>query len=196
MEAQIVDIADEIAYDNHDLDDGLTSGLLSEQDLLKLSLWRGISDDINKRFKRIDDNKRKYQIIKSLINLQVTDSISTTEAQLKKIQPQSLQDVRRLNKRIVNFSQNMLSEQKPLRKLLLEKFYHHYRIVRMSTKAKRFIQELFNTYVKNRFQLPVDTQKRIKEDGLRRAICDYIAGMIDRSILNEYKKLFDPYTKV
>ena len=196
MEAQIVDIADEIAYDNHDLDDGLTSGLLSEQDLLKLSLWRGISDDINKRFKRIDDNKRRYQIIKSLINLQVTDSISATEAQLKKIQPQSLQDVRRLNKRIVNFSQNMLSEQKPLRKLLLEKFYHHYRIVRMSTKAKRFIQELFNTYVKNRFQLPVDTQKRIKEDGLRRAICDYIAGMTDRSILNEYKKLFDPYTKV
>ena len=90
----------------------------------------------------------------------------------------------------------MLSERKPLRKLLLEKFYQHYRIVRMSTKAKRFIQELFNTYIKNRFQLPVGTQRRIKEDGLRRAICDYIAGMTDRSILNEYKKLFDPYTKV
>ena len=87
MEAQIVDIADEIAYDNHDLDDGLTSGLLSEQDLLELPLWRRISDDINKRFKKIDDNKRRYQIIKSLINIQVTDSITTTEAKLKQMQP-------------------------------------------------------------------------------------------------------------
>ena len=196
MEAQIVDIADEIAYDNHDLDDGLTSGLLSEQDLLKLSLWRRISDDINKRFKKIDDNKRRYQIIKSLINLQVTDSISTTEAQLKKIQPQSFQDVRRLNKRIVDFSQNMFSERKPLRKFLLEKLYNHYRVIRMSTKAKRFIQELFNTYIKNQSQLPIAVQKRIKVDGLRRSVCDYLAGMTDRSTLDEYEKLFDPYTKV
>lgn len=196
MEAQVVDIADEIAYDNHDLDDGLTSGILSFEDLIKLTLWSKISNDINKKYKAIPDNKRKYQVIKSLIDFQVTDLIHSTEAQLRKIKPRSWQDVKKINKRIVNFSQNMLSERRPLRKLLLDKFYLHFRIVRMSTKAKRFIQELFNTYIQNQSQLPVSIQKRIKQDGLPRSVCDYIAGMTDRSILDEYEKLFDPNTKV
>ncbi|KPK43010.1 MAG: deoxyguanosinetriphosphate triphosphohydrolase [Omnitrophica WOR_2 bacterium SM23_29] len=196
MEAQIVDVADEIAYDNHDLDDGLTSGLLSEEDLFNLSLWRRISDDINKKYKKIDSDKRRYQIIKSLIDIQVTDVIKSTEARLKETDPRTWQDIKKLNKRMVEFSQDMLSDRKPLRKLLLERFYHHYRIVRMSAKAKKFIEELFNTYIKNPLQLPITTQKRIKEDGLRRAVCDYIAGMTDRSTLDEYEKLFDPHTKV
>lgn len=196
MEAQIVDVADEIAYDNHDLDDGLTSGLLCEQDLFNLSLWKRLSDCINQKYEKIDSHKRKYQIIKSLIDIQVTDVINSTEAQLKKIKPGSWRDIKKLNKRIVGFSQNMLSQRRPLRKLLSEKLYHHYRIVRMSTKAKRFIEQLFNTYVKNPFQLPASTQRRIKEDGLRRAVCDYLAGMTDRSTLDEHEKLFDPKTKV
>lgn len=196
MEAQIVDVADEIAYDNHDLDDGLTSGLLFEEDLLKIPLWKSISGHINKKYKTIDCDKRKYLIIRSLINIQVTDIIQHAEAQLKKINPRSWQDIKMLEKRIVNFSPGMLTERKPLRKLLLEKLYHHYRVVRMSTKAKRFIRELFDTYIKNPSQLPVSIQKRIKEGGLRRSVCDYIAGMTDRSTLDEYEKLFDPYTKV
>jgi dGTPase len=196
METQVVDVADEIAYDNHDLDDGLTSGLLSEDDLIKLSLWARITDDINKRYKKIDRDKRRYQIIKSLINIQVTDSICATEARLKKIKPRSYRDIRKSNKRIVDFSQDMLSERKPLRGFLLEKLYHHYHVVRMSTKARRFIRELFNTYVENPSQLPLPIQRRIKEHGLRRSVCDYIAGMTDPSTLDEYEKLFDPYTKV
>ncbi len=196
MEAQVVDVADEIAYDNHDLDDGLASGLLSEKDLLELPLWRKISNDINKRYKKIDHDKRRYQIIKLLINTQVTDLIHSTEARLRKIKPRSWRDIKKMNKRIVDFSQNMLSERKPLRKFLLEKLYRHYRVVRMSTKAKRFIEELFNTYIQNQSQLPIKVQRRIKTDGLRRSVCDYIAGMTDRSTLDEYEKLFDPYTKV
>lgn len=196
METQIVDIADEIAYDNHDLDDGLSSGLLSEEDLLKLPLWRRISNDVNKRYKNIGNDKRIYQIIKCLINVQVTDSIRSTEARIKKISPQSWQDIRKLNKRIVDFSQDMLSERKPLRKFLLENLYRHYLVERMSAKAKRFIQELFYTYIKSPSQLPVNIQKRINQNGLHRSVCDYIAGMTDRSTLNEYEKLFNPYTKV
>jgi len=196
LEAQVVDIADEIAYDNHDLDDGLASGLLFEEDLQKLPLWQRVSNEINKRYKNIDKDKRRYQIIKSLINLQVTDIICSTETRLRKIKPRSWQDVKKINKRIVDFSQNVLAERKPLRKFLLENFYHHYRIIRMSAKAKRFIQELFNTYIKNPCQLPLSVQKRIEEDGLQRCVCDYIAGMTDRSTLDEYEKLFDPYTKV
>jgi dGTPase len=196
MEAQVVDMADEIAYDNHDLDDGLTSGMLSEEDLLKIPLWKRISEDINKKYKSIDDNKKRYLIIRSLINIQVTDLIRQTESQLKKLKPSSWEDIKKLNNRIVNFSREMLAERKPMRKLLLEKLYRHYRVVRMSTKAKRFIKELFDTYVKNPKQLPAEVQKRIKQDGLRRSVCNYIAGMTDRSTLDEYEKLFDPYTKV
>ncbi len=196
LETQVVDVADEIAYDNHDLDDGLTSGLLSEGDLVKLSLWGRIADDINKRYKKIDNDKRRYQIIKSLIDIQVTDSIRATEARLKKIKPRSWRDIRKSNKRIVDFGQDMLSQRKPLRRFLLEKLYQHYHVVRMSTKAKRFIQELFNTYIKNPSQLPPSVQRRIKQNGLRRSVCDYIAGMTDTSALDEYEKLFDPYTKV
>jgi dGTPase len=196
MEAQVVDMADEIAYDNHDLDDGLTSGMLSGEDLLKIPLWKKISEDINKKYKSIDDNKKRYLIIRSLINIQVTDLIRQTESQLKKLKPSSWEDIKKLNNRIVNFSREMLAERKPMRKLLLEKLYRHYRVVRMSTKAKRFIKELFDTYVKNPKQLPAEVQKRIKQDGLRRSVCNYIAGMTDRSTLDEYEKLFDPYTKV
>ncbi|MFH1338682.1 MAG: deoxyguanosinetriphosphate triphosphohydrolase [Candidatus Omnitrophota bacterium] len=196
MEAQVVDMADEIAYDNHDLDDGLTSGMLFEEDLLKIPLWKRISEDINKKYRAIDGGKKMYLIIKSLINIQVTDLIRQTEAQLKKFKPGSWQDIKKINSRIVNFSRNMLAERKPMRKLLLEKLYRHYRVVRMSTKAKRFIKELFYTYIKNPAQLPAGVQTRIKLNGLRRSVCDYIAGMTDRSTLDEYEKLFDPYTKV
>jgi dGTPase len=84
----------------------------------------------------------------------------------------------------------------PLRDFLKERLYRHYRVVRMSAKAKRFIQELFLLYVKKPEQLPMHVQKRIARDGTRRVVCDYIAGMTDRYALDEYKKLFDPYEKV
>ena len=197
LEAQIVDVADEIAYDNHDLDDGLSSGSLLETDLLELPLWERICAEINKKYPRIDKDKKRYQAVKSLINIQVTDVIRWTESELNKIRPASCQDIRKLNKRIVGFSQDILSEREPLRKLLLDKFYRHYRVVRMSFKAKRFIKRLFDTYLENPSQLPLGIQKRIKKgDSLRRTVCDYIAGMTDRSVLDEYKKLFNPYTKV
>ena len=168
-----------------------------EEDLLELSLWQRISKGVNKKYTRIDKDKKRYQTVKSLINIQVTDVIRSIESKLNEIKPNSYLDIKKLDKRIAGFSQDMLSEREPLRKLLLEKFYRHYRVVRMSSKAKRFIKRLFDTYMENSSQLPLDIQKRIKKgDSLRRTVCDYIAGMTDRSVLDEYKKLFNPYTKV
>jgi len=196
LETQVVDIADEIAYDNHDLDDGLTSGLINESDLENLAIWEHIDKQIGAKYAGIEPQKRKYLIIRSLIDLQVTDLIRETEKNIKKLKLESCRDVKKLNKKVVTFSKVMLNLRIPLRRFLMEKLYHHYRVIRMSNKAKRFIQELFSVYLKSPGELPVEIQRKIPKDGVRRAVCDYIAGMTDRYALDEYKKLFNPYEKV
>jgi dGTPase len=196
METQIVDIADEIAYDNHDIDDGLTSGLLKEQDLEKVVLWNNINKEISKKYAKIVPERKKYLIIRSLIDMQVTDLISQTEKNTAKLKLKSYLDIKKLDKKIVSFSKPMQDCRKPLREFLLEKLYHHYRVIRMADKAKRFIKELFRVYVARPESLPLAVQNRIPAEGVRRTVCDYIAGMTDRYALDEYKKLFYPYEKV
>ena len=196
LETQIVDVADEIAYDNHDLDDGLTSKLLKESDLKKLLIWDNIFKEISKKYAKIDEQQRKYLIIRSLINIQVTDLIRETEKRIAESKLKSYRDVKKLDKKIVSFSKEIVEQRKPLREFLMKNLYHHYRVIRMSIKAKRFIQELFKVYVDKPQQLPLQIQKRVSADGARRAVSDYIAGMTDRYALDEYKKLFDPYEKV
>ncbi|MFH0913181.1 MAG: deoxyguanosinetriphosphate triphosphohydrolase [Candidatus Omnitrophota bacterium] len=196
LETQVVDIADEIAYDNHDLDDGLASGLLKESDLEKVPLWNNISKGIYKKYAKIEGEKKKYLIISSLINTQVTDIIHETEKRIEKVKPKTCEEIKKINKKIVSFSDEMQKIRRPLRVFLMEKLYHHYRVMRMSSKAKRFIQQLFKTYTDNPQQLPSNLQENIPAEGVRRVVCDYIAGMTDRYALNEYKKLFDPYEKV
>ena len=196
LETQIVDIADEIAYDNHDLDDGITSGLLKESDLEKLQIWNNICRKISQKYAKIDYQERKYLIIRALIDMQVTDLIQEIEKKIKKLDLKSHLEIKKYAKKIASFSSEMLKLRKPLRELLMDKLYHHYRVIRMSAKAKRFLKELFNVYMDIPTALPPGIQKRIPADGRRRVVCDYIAGMTDRYALDEYKKLFDPYEKV
>lgn len=196
LETQVVDIADEIAYDNHDIDDGITSGLLKEEDLEKLPIWNKISKETDKKYAKILPERRKYLIIRSLIDMQVTDLIQETEKTINKLKLKSYIQVKKLDNKIVSFSKSMQNLKRPLRRFLMENLYHHHRVIRMSNKAKRFIQELFKIYMDNPRQLPPHIQKNIAQDGTRRVICDYIAGMTDRYALDEYKKLFDPYEKV
>jgi len=196
LETQVVDIADEIAYDNHDLDDGLASGLIRETDLAARPIWNNLNKNITGKYAKLTAEKRRYLIIRSLIDLQVTDLIRETEKNIVKFKLKSHQDAKKIDKKIVTFSQDMLKLRRPLRQFLMERLYNHYRVVRMSTKAKRFIKELFEVYIANPKQLPEKIQNRFPRDGVRRAVCDYIAGMTDRYALDEYKKLFDPYEKV
>lgn len=196
LETQIVDIADEIAYDNHDLDDGITSGLIKESDLKKLKIWNNICDSISRKYATIDAEQRKYLIIRSLINMQVTDIINETEKKLAKLKIKTSGDIRKTKEKIPVFSKEMSELRKPLRDFLINKLYCHYRVTRMSYKAKRFIQDLFNLYVENPKQLPEQVQNKIGRFSKKQAVCDYIAGMTDRYALDEYKKLFDPYEKV
>lgn len=195
IETQVVDIADEIAYDNHDLDDGLTSGLLSEKDLESVGLWNRVCKTVSDKYGRLKGDLHKYQIIKSLIDLQVTDIINESEKRLKKLTLKSSLDARNLSAKVIAFSEEIQRERLPLRKFLLENLYRHWRVIRMSHKAKRFVQDLFNVYLSEPEQLPNSFSYEHGQP-LRRIISDYIAGMTDRCALDEYKKLFDPYEKV
>ena len=196
LETQIVDIADEIAYDNHDLDDGITSGLLKESELEDLEIWKNIWLDISKKYDKISSERKKYLMIRSLINIQVTDLIQETEKRINKCGLKSSADVRKAPQKIVSFSKTMTELRKPLREFLMHRLYRHYRVIRMSNKAKLFIQELFKYYLDKPEALPTSMQAKIAKDGRRRVVCDYIAAMTDRYALDEYKKLFDPYQKV
>ncbi|MBU4377134.1 MAG: deoxyguanosinetriphosphate triphosphohydrolase [Candidatus Omnitrophica bacterium] len=196
LETQAVDMADEIAYDNHDLDDGITSGMIDKADLQKIDLWSEAHAAIALKYKGLSEEKSKYQIIRKLIDSQVTDSISESEKNIKRKNIKSSGDVKRLNKKVICFSNEMFKKRKPLRQFLMNNLYQHYRIVRMSDKAIRFIKDLFRVYLTKPQQLPPKFQKRLKKEGAYRVICDYIAGMTDRYALDEYKKFFEPYERV
>ena len=197
LESQVADIADEIAYDNHDLDDGLTSGLLKEDDLRELALWEAARQAVEARAGQLNAEIRKYQMIRELINRQVTDLIQETTRRLTKHRIQSVEDVRACPERLVGFSAPLQELRKPLKAFLWTRLYHHYRVMRMADKAKRFITELFRLYLEKPEQLPNTTRSRItRGEDPWRVVCDYIAGMTDRYCLEEYRKLFDPFERV
>jgi len=195
LEAQVVEVADEIAYDNHDLDDGLHAGILSEEDLDSTEIWRMASEEVRKRG-NLSTKVARTQTVVYLINLQTTSLIRHSAQLLDASGVSSVEEVRSAGRRLIAFdpkTKSMLSE---LRNLLLRKVYRHYRVVRMSEKAKRFVEDLFRAYCKKSEQLPPDYQAQVKKHGLERTVCDYIAGMTDRYAQDEYKRLFHPYERV
>lgn len=196
LEAQVVDIADEIAYDNHDLDDGIASGLIKDNVLKNIGLWKQTARDIKKTFLHAKRKIINYQIVRALINKQVTDLVIETEKNIKKLNVKSVRDVRRLPRKIISFTRDMEEARRPLREFLIKNLYQHYRVVRMSNKAYRFINDLFRVYTDKTEQLPPTTQSRLKNEDAHRVICDYIAGMTDRYANDEYKRLFEPYERV
>jgi dGTPase len=197
LESQIADVADEIAYDNHDLDDGLASGVLKEEELAEVELWRTAREAVEAQGAPPNAEIRRYQIIRGLINRQVTDLVTASVERLKRRRIESVEDVRACSERLIGFSEEMGRLRTPLKRLLWTQFYHHHRVVRMADKAKRFLGELFSLYTSKPEQLPRTTRSRIaRGDDPHRVVCDYIAGMTDRYCLEEYKKLFDPFERV
>ncbi|MFH1782397.1 MAG: deoxyguanosinetriphosphate triphosphohydrolase [Candidatus Omnitrophota bacterium] len=196
LETQIVDAADEIAYDNHDLDDGIASGLIDERSLSKLELWKDATGHVKKNYSNLPEKIKRHQIIRFIIDRNINDLVKYSEKNIKQKAIKKVEDVRKHPERIINFSNSMQEKRMGLRTCLLENLYKNFRVTRMSDKAKRFIKELFDLYIEKPEQLPPSDQKKIKEYGLHRATCDYIAGMTDRYALDEYKKLFNPYERV
>lgn len=196
LEIQVVDISDEIAYDNHDLDDGLKSGLLSEKDLAGLPLWEEAVAHVEEGSPGIDDHTRRYQIVGYLINRQVSDVVTNTLKNIAGRKIKAVDDIDKEKGRLVDFGKDMVEKRKLLRDFIKENLYTHYRVIRMSKKASRFLRSLFQIYCENPKQLPPQALEYFEERGKYQVICDYMAGMTDRYALDQYKKFFEPYERV
>lgn len=196
LEAQVVEKADSIAYDNHDLDDGLKAGLITEEDLESVELWHFASENVDEKWNGLDKGFKRAQTIIFLINLEVTDLAENAQRNFERLGIRSVADVRACKETVVEFSPELSEQKKRLQDFMNERVYGHYRVVRMSDKAKRFIEDLFRIYVDNPRQLPPEFQQWVEDAGLYQAVCDYIAGMTDRYVQDEYRKLFYPYERV
>ena len=192
LEAQVVDVSDEIAYDHHDLDDGLTSGLIREEDLEELPIWRGASKEARSRNPRLRSEARKYQVIRRLIDLRVTDLLRESERRIRRWRIRRPEEAQTRRERAISASPAMARARAPLKEFLNRELYHHHKVVRMADKAQRFLTALFEAYLRKPEQLPDTTRARLNREDRHRVICDYIAGMTDRYAIEEYRKLFQP----
>ncbi|HOE34638.1 MAG: deoxyguanosinetriphosphate triphosphohydrolase [Chloroflexi bacterium] len=191
LEAQIANVADELAYTSHDLDDGLRSGMITPTQLDGIAIWEIVNESIGRRKTETLDELSRHQIIRRLISFEVTDLIQSIDRYLRKSNVKSSLDVQKLPYNVVGFSEDMYRRNRELKDFLFNNLYRHYRVVRMSAKAEKIITELFGIYQKTPTTLPASIQELVPERGLERTICDYIAGMTDRFAIDEYKRLFD-----
>jgi dGTPase len=189
LEAQICNLADEIAYNNHDVDDGLRSGLLTEEQLDSVSLFARHKREALAEFPHLASRRLIHETVRRMIDVQVTDLLAETQHRIKTQAVQSLTDVERAPP-LVGFSQEMSMENKVLKGFLRESLYRHYQVVRMTSKARRVIQDLFEAFMTDPRLLPPQYQSVEKPEELPRAIADYIAGMTDRYAMKEHRRLF------
>ncbi len=196
LECQVVNLADEIAYTCHDVDDGLSSGLLSVEDLMDVELWRELHERQAPDRQGLTGSLYRYQMVRALVNEMITDAVMASRQALERVRPESPEDIRRLSGNLICRSEAVLNKEARLKQYLFDNMYRHYRLVRMAEKAERIISTLFEAYVDNPNQLPPQFKARTKEEDVHVVVADYIAGMTDRYASQEYKKLTDPFELV
>lgn len=195
LEAQIVNLADEIAYTTADLDDGLRSGMIVPEQLVNIDFWQLVIDELKIDPHRGFTDMDRHRIIRRLVGKEVSDVINATNARLEQHQIKTIQDIRQAGENMVTHSKEVGQLDRQLKDFLFNNLYQHWRVMRMDMKARRFLGELFKAYVSSPVILPASVQEQIDNRGLHRTVCDYIAGMTDRFALQEYTRLFDPMTR-
>jgi len=188
LEAQIANLADEIAYNNHDVDDGLRSGLLQMEQLSTVEIFRRHMRAALREFPKIEGRRLVNETVRRMIDTLVTDLVRQSAATIREYSPATMDDVRR-SPPMIRFSERIRREQTELKQFLHANLYRHYRVSRMSSKARRIVTELFQAFLAEPGLLPPEFQDRARAD-TPRAIADYIAGMTDRYAIVEHRRLF------
>jgi dGTPase len=199
LEAQIANLADEIAYNNHDVDDGMRAGLIEVKQLLDVPLFRTQYEAVTKQYGEISERRLVHEVIRRMINLVCVDLIRTTEANIASARPESIDDVRRRAKPLAAMSDDVRAEHLALKKFLNEHVYQHHKVQRMTSKARRVITQLFDAFLADEKLLPPEhrapvgagEKKAVSEATRARAVADYIAGMTDRYAILEHRRLFE-----
>lgn len=199
LEAQIANIADAIAYNNHDIDDGLRAGLLSIEQLRQVELFEDQFLVVKSAYPELEERRLIHEIIRRMINRQVVDLLQTSEQLLDEAAPATIDEIRQQSAPLIRFSEEMHTLHTDLKRFLRKQLYRHYRVHRMSTKAQRVVRELYDAFHSDNLLLPPDYQKLVREQetesgdaGRARVVADYIAGMTDRFAILEYQRLFNP----
>jgi dGTPase len=196
LEAQIIDLADEIAYNNHDIDDGLKAGYLDPKSLMKIDIWAETYSRVAAKYPGLPEDRQVLQTISHLIGFLILDLVEMTRDNISSKDIKSLEDVHKQLGNLVMFSDNTAARNRELKAFLYKNLYSHYKVERMRIKAERFMTLLFENYLQHPTLLPTTYQLKYAQYGQERVVCDYIAGMTDRYALDEYKRLFDPYERV
>lgn len=199
LEAQIANLADEIAYSNHDLDDGIRAGLITVRELQDVPIFQRHHAEVMQVHPDINERCQVNETVRRMINYVVTDLIETTATAIATAQPADIDAVRGHSRPLVGFSEAVAAEHRALKRFLLDRVYRHYRVLRMTNKADKVIRLLFDAFFERAELMPPehrdaarDTEARVGVAGRARAVADYIAGMTDRYAIIEYERLHDP----
>ncbi len=198
LEAQVAAMADDIAYNNHDIDDGLRAGLFDVTDLADVPLVGPVFADISAHFPGLEAPRLVHEAIRRLIDLMATDLIEESRRRLAESQPRSVDDVRRAGRALIGFSTAMGENDRALKRFLFERMYRHYKVNRMTSKARHVVRELFELYLAQPDCLPTEWRAQAAQPGAAataRLVADYIAGRTDRFALDEHQRLFDVYSR-
>lgn len=193
-EAQIAAVADDVAYNNHDIADGIRAGLLHMDQLAELPLIGDIIRDVRTHYGTLEKGRESHEVVRRLINRMVNDILDESRKRLMRLQPETVNDIRHASHSVISFSDDMKEFDKRLKSFLMQNMYRHYKVNRMSSKAKRVITDLFELFQSEPECLPTEWQRpEILENEQERArhVADFIAGMTDRYAILEHKRLFD-----
>lgn len=197
LEAQLTNIADQIAYNNHDIDDGLRSGLINIEQMRDMQLFSTQYDKVMWKYPDLKGNRRVHETIRRMIGEQVIDLVETSRTRITKVNPQTIEDVRNHTEDLISFSDEMRAHNQELKKFLRENLYFHHKVYRMTRKAHQIIESLFNIFMNDLRLLPPRhlnlARSALVDNGLAgqaRVIADYVAGMTDRYATKEYSRLF------
>ena len=187
LEAQLVNHADEIAYNNHDIDDGYRSGVLEYNALMDVSLFKECAELVKKDYPKIDEARRIHETIRRIMYKSISDICETSETNLNESNPKTIDEIRTLPK-LINFSEEMAQKQLELKKFLRCFLYEHERVVEMTDNAKEIVKDLFDYFLSNPSKMSESFQSKSTKDEAR-AVADYLAGMTDRYAIKTHKEI-------